>query len=74
MDQKKVLQICEEFKQVAFNLNENFRRAHNIPLSYYFESFIIEGKVIYFLNEENELVSRDALFKVKPKDIELFHW
>jgi len=74
MDQNKIVHICEEFKQLAFDLNEKFRRERNIPLSYYFESFIIEGKVIYFLNEDNELVHRNALFKVKPKDIELFHW
>jgi hypothetical protein len=74
MDRNKVIQLCEEFKEMAFNLNEKFRREHNIPMSYYFESFIIEGKVMYLLNEKDELVNRNALFKIKPKDIELFHW
>jgi hypothetical protein len=42
--------------------------------SYWFDHFIEEGRVLYLVGEDKCVINRESLYKIKPKDIELYHW
>ena len=66
-------QILSEFQDSSFVQNENFRTAQNKTKGYVAGNFITEGAVLYFLNSSNQSVSRNEIYKIKPKDFELSH-
>jgi hypothetical protein len=74
LSQDQLTLLCDDIKARALELNEQHRLKWGIAQSFYFESFAIEGKVLYLLNERFETVTRTSIFKIKPKDIEMYHW
>jgi len=66
--------LCDEIKTNALELNEQHRAKLGIATCFYFESFACEGKVLYLLNDRLEAITRTSIFKIKPKDIEMYHW
>ncbi len=66
--------LCDEIKARALELNEQHRAKLGIATCFYFESFACEGKVLYLLNDRLEALTRSSIFKIKPKDIEMYHW
>lgn len=66
--------FCDVFKKKAFDRNEGYRANTKKSRIYWFDHFVVEGAVLYRLNKEYKATRRDGMFKVKPVDIELFHW
>jgi len=65
---------CKTFKKGALILNERFRQIFNLGPGLFYENFVLEGKILYLLNNNNELINRSSMFKVKPKDIFKSHF
>lgn len=59
-----------EFKQISLILNEEYRTINRLGSGYLLENFICEGKVIYLLNQQNHLISRSSIYKLRSLDIE----
>ncbi len=74
LTQEQLISLCDEIKAKALELNEQHRAKLGISTCFYFESFAYEGKVLYLLNDKLEAVTRTSIFKIKPKDIEMYHW
>lgn len=74
LTQEQLVLLCDDIKAKALELNEQHRAKLGITASFYFECFAYEGKVLYLLNDRFETVTRTSIFKIKPKDIEMFHW
>jgi len=66
--------MLSKFQQDALRQNELHRQQHNMTFSMWFEHFVVEGKVLYLLGSDGNLISRDSIFKIKPSDIESSHW
>jgi predicted kinase len=73
-DLKAINQEVISFRKKALTLNESYRTENNCTSGYAFNNFVVEGKVIYLLGEDDYAVSRhEGIFKIKPDDIELSH-
>lgn len=72
-DLNSIQSFKEDFRRNAFSLNEDYRKIHNLQTGYTFNNFLVEGKVLYLLGEDQLTISREAIFKIKPEDIELSH-
>jgi hypothetical protein len=67
--------VCGQFRYAAYQLNEEYRAQKSRPGGLYFNNFVVEGKILYLLDNKGACISRDAgLYKVKPKDIAASHW
>lgn len=65
--------VCQLSQETAFQVNEEYRKANNLPLKYEYNHFAVEGDVLYLLDDEGYVINR-TLYKIKPKDIEEVHW
>jgi len=73
-DLKTINQEVLSFRKKALTLNETYRAENNCTAGYAFNNFVVEGKVIYLLGEDDYAISRhEGIFKIKPEDIELSH-
>jgi hypothetical protein len=61
---KKVL---KEFQIAAYEENANYRTKNHLTPVYWYNHFVVEGKVLYLCDEKMTLVRRDAIYKIKPK-------
>eukprot|EP01130_Rhizamoeba_saxonica_P016256 TRINITY_DN747_c0_g1_i1.p1 TRINITY_DN747_c0_g1~~TRINITY_DN747_c0_g1_i1.p1 ORF type:complete len:738 (+),score=178.47 TRINITY_DN747_c0_g1_i1:260-2215(+) len=64
---------CQNFRENALSINEEYRKENDLEEGYYFNNFLVEGRVLYYLNSSGE-VSRENIFKVKPRDIWKYHF
>jgi len=69
----EINEISKNFSENAFLLNQTYRLQNNFKLGYCYKNFVIEGKVLYCLDENNQLTDRESIYKVKPSDIEGSH-
>jgi predicted kinase len=70
---ENIVNISESYRKSAYILNQEFRKRSNKSEGYSFNNFIVEGKVLYLLDENHVSISRDNLYKIKPEDIQLSH-
>lgn len=68
-DVQSLSELCQKAQREDFEMNEEFRRKHNLKHRYEYEHFITEGYVLYLLDKNNYVVNR-TMYKVKPRDIE----
>jgi predicted phosphohydrolase/predicted kinase len=68
-----VIAKCKQYQLEDFNSNLVYRKFKNLPHKYEYEHFAVEGKVMYLLDKNFEVIDR-TLYKVKPSDIEEVHW
>ena len=64
---------CKQHQLEDFNSNLVYRKVMNLPHKYEYEHFAVEGKVMYLLDENCEVINR-TLYKIKPSDVEEVHW
>eukprot|EP01125_Pyxidicula_operculata_P002454 TRINITY_DN12316_c0_g1_i1.p1 TRINITY_DN12316_c0_g1~~TRINITY_DN12316_c0_g1_i1.p1 ORF type:complete len:658 (-),score=188.38 TRINITY_DN12316_c0_g1_i1:35-2008(-) len=69
----EVLKISREFRDAATDLNKKYRADNGKKRGYWYDNFVIEGKVLYLLNKNNEAEGR-TLYKVKTRDTEESHF
>lgn len=50
-------------------MNQEYRKEHKLEAKYEHNHFIVEGKVLYLLDEKGSLINR-TMYKIKPSDIE----
>ena len=62
-----------DFQKSDLEANEKYRKEKNLQHRYEHNHFIVEGKVLYVLDEEGFILKR-TMYKIKPKDIEEVHW
>lgn len=65
--------LCQRLQAEGLQRNEAHRKRHNLTPSYWFGHFAVEGHVLYLLDESGA-ASRDAIYKIKPTDVEAYHW
>ncbi len=65
--------LCKHHQAVDFERNKGFRKYHGLEHKYEYEHFEVEGKVLYLLDDDLNVLDR-TLYKVKPEDIEEVHW
>lgn len=70
-DLERVLEVLQD---EALTANIKYRESRGLSHCYWYDHFIVEGHVLYLVDEDNFLINRDYIYKIKPKDIELFHW
>jgi predicted phosphohydrolase/predicted kinase len=68
-----VIAKCKQYQLEDLNSNLVYRKFKNLPHKYEYEHFAVEGKVMYLLDKNFEVIDR-TLYKVKPSDIEEVHW
>jgi len=68
-----IKKLTETYRMNALLLNEDYRRSNNLQAGYCFNNFLVEGKVLYLLGDDQFSISRESIFKIKPVDIELSH-
>jgi hypothetical protein len=59
---------------LGFKINEEFRAKNGLKYLYWFNHFAIEGRVLYLVGEDGFVVTRESIYRIKPKDIEQYHW
>ncbi|KAL6062792.1 60S ribosomal protein L44 Q [Balamuthia mandrillaris] len=64
---------CQKIQQECAQVNKEHRERHSLPYSFQLDRFLAEGFVLYLLNGRGAAISRDSLFKIKPRDIEPHH-
>ena len=69
----EIVEACKNNQWMDFEINEQYRKLHNLPVKYEYNHFQTEGKVLYLMDYHDLCVSR-TLYKIKPKDIEEMHW
>eukprot|EP01080_Neovahlkampfia_damariscottae_P003008 gene3008-5018_t len=72
-DQEKLVKDCMECQKRDLEANEKYRKEKNLQHRYEHDHFIVEGKVLYALDEKGFILKR-TMYKIKPKDIEEVHW
>jgi predicted kinase len=72
-DQDQLVKDCIEFQKKDLKANENYRKSKGLSQRYEHDHFIVEGKVLYTLDEKGFILKR-TMYKIKPKDIEEVHW
>ena len=65
----QVVETCQKLQDSDFELNQKYRQQHNLPHRYEYNHFIMEGRVLYLLDEKEQLIKK-TMYKVKPRDIE----
>lgn len=65
--------ICEDNQKRDLEVNIRYRQMNGLPHKYEYEHFAVEGKVLYLLDENLNVIDR-TLYKIKPEDIEEVHW
>uniref|UniRef100_A0A6B2L7C5 Zeta toxin domain-containing protein n=1 Tax=Arcella intermedia TaxID=1963864 RepID=A0A6B2L7C5_9EUKA len=65
--------LLADFRTKALSMNQQYRTEENRVEGYYYSNFLIEGKVLYCLDQNNMLTHREAIYKIKPSDIETSH-
>jgi len=73
-DKIQLVKILSDYQKEALAANEKHRKDHNLKKCYWYDHFAVEGLVLYPLDKDGNLINRDAMYKIKPQDIELFHW
>lgn len=68
-----IVALCKEHQQNDLNTNNAYRTEHGLPHRYEYEHFAVEGKVLFLMDENYNVIDR-TLYKVKPLDIEEVHW
>ena len=64
------IRLCKMLQKDSLERNENYRKEHNLKHKYEYEHFAVEGHVLYLLDEQGFVVSRNSIYKVKPRDVE----
>ncbi|EFC39643.1 predicted protein [Naegleria gruberi] len=67
------VKLCKMLQADSLKMNEEYRKQHNLKHKYEYEHFAIEGHVLYLLDSEGYLVTRN-MYKVKSADVEEVHW
>eukprot|EP01128_Nolandella_sp_AFSM9_P001962 TRINITY_DN12363_c0_g1_i1.p1 TRINITY_DN12363_c0_g1~~TRINITY_DN12363_c0_g1_i1.p1 ORF type:complete len:663 (+),score=159.83 TRINITY_DN12363_c0_g1_i1:22-1989(+) len=71
----EVNHYVSKFLPTSVYLNKTFRTNKGIESNgYYYNSFVVEGKVVYLLDEEGFALHRSKVFKIKPGDIAASHF
>lgn len=65
--------FSSKYRAKALALNQAFRAAHGLPDGYRTGNFILEGKVVFLLNDFNGTASRTSIYKMKPADTSRSH-
>ena len=65
--------VCQRLQAESLKMNEEHRRKLNLAPAFWFGHFATEGHVLYLLDESGS-ASREAIYKIKPSDVELYHW
>ena len=65
--------VCQKLQSESLQINEEHRRKHNLSPGFWFGHFAVEGHVLYLLDESGS-AARDAVYKIKPSDVEPYHW
>lgn len=65
--------LCQRLQAEALQRNEEHRRRHNLTPAFWFGHFATEGYVLFLLDESGA-AARNAIYKIKPADIEAYHW
>lgn len=73
-DSQDLQRVCRDLQQWGEHQNRTWRKLKNLTQALFFHHFIIEGWVLYLLNERGEAVARSKLYKIKAKDIEGSHY
>lgn len=68
-----VINLCKHFQKVDEEKNEAYRKSKGLKRKYEYNHFIVEGRVLYCLDENGKLINR-TMYKIKPHDIEEVHW
>ncbi|KAG2387965.1 hypothetical protein C9374_000815 [Naegleria lovaniensis] len=71
---KSCIRLCRMLQKDSLERNENYRKKHNLKHKYEYEHFEVEGHVLYLLDDHGFVVSRNSIYKVKPRDVEEVHW
>jgi len=74
ISQEDLVKELTKVQNEDLEANKKYRNEKNLNAIYWYNHFIVEGKVLYCVQEDGFLVNREAMYKIKPKDIELFHW
>jgi len=67
------VRLCKMLQKNSLERNQAYREKNNLKHKYEYEHFIIEGHVLYLLDKDGFLVTRN-MYKVKPSDVEEVHW
>jgi hypothetical protein len=67
---EQLFKKISEFRTDALKLNDQFRTENKLQKMFWYEHFLVEGKVLYLLDKSGELLSRDSMYKIKPEVIE----
>eukprot|EP01129_Flabellula_baltica_P002998 TRINITY_DN12864_c0_g1_i1.p1 TRINITY_DN12864_c0_g1~~TRINITY_DN12864_c0_g1_i1.p1 ORF type:complete len:607 (+),score=123.46 TRINITY_DN12864_c0_g1_i1:56-1822(+) len=70
---KDVNDMCFLWKRTSFAVNEHYRELNSLSSGYFYNRFAIEGKVLYLLDSNFNVINRSSMFKVKSKDIYKSH-
>jgi len=73
-DKAQLGKILSDYQRDALAANEKHRKDNNLKKCYWYDHFFVEGLVLYLLDKDGNLINRDSMYKIKPQDIELFHW
>lgn len=65
--------VCQKLQSESLQINEEHRRKRNLSHGFWFGHFAVEGHVLYLLDESGS-AARDAVYKIKPSDVEPYHW
>jgi len=71
---KELIHRVQELQAYNLGLNEKFRTDNGLSHQYEYNHFITEGNVLYLLNDKNQCVDRNLIYKIKPTDVEEVHW
>jgi hypothetical protein len=72
-DPETVVEYCKKLQHLSELRNQRYREANNLTIKYEYNHFIVEGHVLYLMDEEDRIIGR-TMYKVKPRDIEEVHW
>ncbi|GAM26089.1 hypothetical protein SAMD00019534_092640, partial [Acytostelium subglobosum LB1] len=62
-------------KQQLLDINQTYRKENNMQENmYWYNHYLEEGRVLYILNDNNQLVEQNNIFSIKPTDAEKYHW
>ncbi|EFA74590.1 hypothetical protein PPL_11558 [Heterostelium album PN500] len=68
--------VVNQIKSDLLAKNQSYRQQNQLSENmYWFNHFLEEGRVLYILNEQNQLgVPSGNIFAIKPNDTDKFHW
>ena len=70
---RDIVKVCQAHQLRDLTANTVYREVRGLSHKYEYEHFAVEGKVLYLMDENYNVIDR-TLYKIKPRDIEEVHW